>query len=393
MRSGIVAVVVWAAGAIALAVGCQTSNAGPGPGPGPGPGDSAALQLVTAGLNDPVFVTAPPGDTARLFVVEQTGAIRVVRHDSLLPAPFLDLSGHIAAGGERGLLSLAFHPSYALNRHFYVYYTNPLGDIRVVRYTVSAVPEIADSTTGDTILSAFHETNDNHNGGLLLFGPDGKLYAGLGDGGAANDPPGNGQNLDTLLAKILRIDVDGGSPYGIPADNPFVGHVGERGEIWLYGLRNPWRFSFDPTTGDLYIGDVGQNLWEEVDVLSAGSSGGVNYGWNVMEGLHCFQAASCNQTGLALPVVEYGHSDGCAVTGGYVYRGSRIAGLGGVYFYGDYCSGWVRSFRYSGGAATEHRNWPSLSVSGGLSSFGRDASGELYITSLSGSLYRIVPHP
>ncbi|HKE89848.1 MAG TPA: PQQ-dependent sugar dehydrogenase, partial [Gemmatimonadales bacterium] len=369
------------------------SDAGPGPGPGPGPGDSAALQLVTAGLTDPVFVTAPPGDTARLFVVEQTGLIRVVRHDSLLPAPFLDLSGHIAAGGERGLLSLAFHPGYAANGHFYVYYTNPVGDIRVVRYTVSAIPEIADSTTGDTILKAFHETNDNHNGGLLLFGPDGKLYAGLGDGGAANDPPGNGQNLDTLLAKILRIDVDGGSPYAIPADNPFVGHAGERGEIWLYGLRNPWRFSFDRTTGDLYIGDVGQNLWEEVDVLSAGSPGGVNYGWNVMEGLHCFQAASCSQTGLALPVVEYGHSVGCAVTGGYVYRGSRIAALAGVYFYGDFCSGWVRSFRYAGGAATERRDWPSLSVSGGLSSFGQDASGELYITSLSGSLFRIVRHP
>ena len=391
MRLGVAGAAVCVSAAFGWAAGCQGTAIGPGP--GPGPGDSAALQLVTSGLSDPVFVTTPPGDTARLFVVEQTGAIRVVRHDSLLPAAFLDLSGHIAAGGERGLLSLAFHPSYAQNGWCFVYFTNPAGDIRVVRYTVSANPNIADSATGDTILKAFHETNDNHNGGLLLFGPDGMLYAGLGDGGAANDPPGNGQNLDTLLAKILRIDVDAGSPYAIPADNPFVGHAGERGEIWLYGLRNPWRFSFDRTTGDLYIGDVGQNLWEEVDVLPAGSAAGVNYGWNVMEGKHCFQASSCNMTGLVLPVIEYGHSDGCAVTGGYVYRGTRVPAIAGVYLYGDYCSGWVRSFRYVGGAATESRDWPALAVNGGLSSFGEDARGELYVTSLSGTLYRVVAHP
>lgn len=378
--------------AIAVAAGCG-GQAASGPGPGPGPGDSAALQLVTSGLSSPVFVTTPPGDTARLFVVEQGGTIRVVRHDSLLPTAFLDLSAHIAAGGERGLLSLAFHPSYAANGYCYVYYTNPHGDIRVVRYTVSTDPNVADATTGDTILKVFHETNDNHNGGLLLFGPDGKLYAGLGDGGAANDPPGNGQNLDTLLAKILRIDVDGGTPYATPVDNPFVGHPGERGEIWLYGLRNPWRFSFDRTTGDLYVGDVGQNLYEEVDVLPAASRAGVNYGWNIMEGKHCFMASSCNMTGLTLPVIEYGHGDGCAVTGGYVYRGTKVPALSGVYLYGDYCSGWVRSFRLAGGSATESRDWPPLAVSGGLSSFGQDARGELYITSLSGQLYRIVSHP
>jgi glucose/arabinose dehydrogenase len=378
--------------AAGIAEGCRGETAA-GPGPGPGPSDSAALQLVTSGLSYPDFVTTPAGDTARLFVVEQTGAIRVVQHDSLLPTPFLNLTGHIGFGGERGLLSMAFHPSYASNGHFYVYYTNPAGDIRIVRYTASANPNIADSTSGDTILSAFHETNDNHNGGLLLFGPDGKLYAGLGDGGSAGDPPGNGQNLDTLLAKILRLDVDGASPYAVPADNPFVGHAGERGEIWLYGLRNPWRFSFDRTSGDLYIGDVGQNLYEEVDVLAAGSPAGVNFGWNVMEGKHCYGASSCNMSGLALPLVEYGHADGCAVTGGYVYRGTKIPALAGIYFYGDYCSGWVRSFLYAGGAAAENRDWPLLAVSGGLSSFGEDARGELYITSLSGKLYRVVPHP
>lgn len=391
MRGRAAGVVVSVAVAVSVAT-CQRSMVGPGPGPGPGPGDSAALQLVTSGLSSPVFVTTPPGDTARLFVVEQSGAIRVVRHDSLLPTAFLDLSGHIASGGERGLLSVAFHPNYAVNGHFYVYFTNPAGDIRVVRYTVSGSANIADSTSGDTILKAFHETNDNHNGGLLLFGPDGKLYAGLGDGGAGGDPPGNGQNLDTLLAKILRIDVDAGSPYAIPVDNPFVSTAGARPEIWLYGLRNPWRFSFDRTTGDLYIGDVGQNLYEEVDVLTAGSPGGENLGWKVMEGKHCFEASSCNMTGLVLPVVEYGHSDGCAVTGGYVYRGTKVPGLSGLYLYGDYCNGWVRSFRYASGGATENRDWPTLGVSGGLSSFGQGASGELYITSLSGSLYRIVAH-
>ena len=385
-------VLVCVAVAAGIAAGCRGETAA-GPGPGPGPSDSAALQLVTSGLSYPDFVTTPAGDTARLFVVEQTGAIRVVQHDSLLPTPFLNLTGHIGFGGERGLLSMAFHPSYASNGHFYVYYTNPAGDIRIVRYTASANPNIADSTSGDTILSAFHETNDNHNGGLLLFGPDGKLYAGLGDGGSAGDPPGNGQNLDTLLAKILRLDVDGASPYAVPADNPFVGHAGERGEIWLYGLRNPWRFSFDRTSGDLYIGDVGQNLYEEVDVLAAGSPAGVNFGWNVTEGKHCYGASSCNMSGLTLPLVEYGHADGCAVTGGYVYRGTKIPALTGIYFYGDYCSGWVRSFRYAGGGAAENRDWPLLAVSGGLSSFGEDARGELYIASLSGKLYRVVPHP
>lgn len=391
---GVAVVVACAASAVVAAMGCESSTSSVGPGPGPGPGDSAALQLITSGLSSPVFVTAPSGDTARLFVVEQGGTIRVLRHDSLLGTAFLDVSGHISAGGERGLLSVAFHPQYAQNGQFYVYFTNPNGDIRVVRYVVSADPNIADSMSGDTILKAFHETYDNHNGGLLLFGPDGKLYAGLGDGGSGGDPSGNGQNLDTLLAKMLRIDVDGGTPYAIPADNPFVGHAGERGEIWLYGLRNPWRFSFDRTTGDLYIGDVGQDLWEEVDVLPAGSPPGGNYGWNVMEGLHCYGAAACNMSGLALPVIEYGHTEGCAITGGYVYRGSRVPALSGLYLYGDYCNGWVRSFRYAGGAATAARDWPSLAVSGGgLSSFGEDARGELYLTSLSGRLYRIVAHP
>jgi hypothetical protein len=349
------------------------------------------LQLVTSALSSPVFVTAPPADTTRLFVVEQGGQIRVLRHDSLLAVPFLDVSGHIVAGGEQGLLSLAFHPAYASNGRFFVYYTDPSGNTRVVRYQVSADPNVADSTSGDTILAAVQPFS-NHNGGLLVFGPDGKLYVGLGDGGSSGDPQGNGQNRATVLGKILRLDVDLPAPF-IPADNPFVGVAGARGEIWLYGLRNPWRFSFDRATGDLYVGDVGQNTWEEVDVLTAGSAGGGNYGWNVMEGNHCYGASSCDRTGLVLPVLEYGHSDGCSVTGGYVYRGSRVSSLQGVYLYGDYCGGWVRSFRYVNGQATESREWPSLAVSGGLSSFGEDPNGDVYLTSLSGSLYRIVGHP
>jgi glucose/arabinose dehydrogenase len=370
---------------------CSAAQTSGGPGPGPGPSDSAALQLVSRDFAAPVFVTAPPGDTNRLFVVEQGGTIRVLHHDSLRVTPFLDVSGHIVSGGEQGLLSLAFHPFYAQNGRFFVYFTDKHGDTRVVRYQVSADPDIADSTSGDTIL-ATPQPFSNHNGGLLLFGPDGKLYVGLGDGGSGGDPLGNGQNLGTVLGKILRLDVDLPAPY-VPADNPFVATAGARGEIWLYGLRNPWRFSFDRTAADLYVADVGQSAWEEVDVLPSGGPGGQNLGWNVMEGNHCYAASSCDRTGLLPPVAEYTHSDGCSVTGGYVYRGTRVSSLQGLYLYGDFCGGWVRSFRYANGQATEPREWPALAVSGGLSSFGEDPRGDVYLTTLSGRLYRIVAQP
>jgi glucose/arabinose dehydrogenase len=379
--------VVWAAA-------CATGTAPqPGPGPGPGPGaDSVALQLVSSDLTSPVYLTAPPGDTDRLFVVEQGGLIRVLVHDTLLPTPFLDVAGHVVSGGEQGLLSLAFHPDYARNGRFFVYFTDPQGDSRVVRYSVGSDPNVADSTSGDTVL-AVAQPYPNHNGGLLLFGPDGKLYIGLGDGGSGGDPQGNGQNLGVLLGKILRLDVDGAAPYVVPGDNPFVSVAGARGEIWAYGLRNPWRFWFDHGTGDLYIGDVGQNAWEEVDVQPAGTSSGRNYGWNVMEGLHCYAAPSCTQSGLVLPVIEYGHAEGCSITGGVVYRGSRVPLLQGRYLYGDYCSGWVRSFRYAGGRAAEEMEWPSLAVGGGLSSFGEDPRGDVYLLTLGGAVYRLVPAP
>jgi len=377
---------------LSVVLGCQGSSTAPGPGPGPSPG-SPGLHLVTDQLTDPVFVTAPSGDTARLFVVEQGGRIRVLFHDSLLAAPFLDLTSHIAAGGERGLLSLAFHPNYAANHRFYVYFTNPAGDIRIVRYLVSADPDRADSTTGDTVLAVVHQPYGNHNGGLVMFGPDGKLYAGLGDGGSSGDPDGNGQNRKALLGKLLRLDVDSGSPYVIPANNPFAGDTSARGEIWVYGVRNPWRFSFDRKTGDLYIGDVGQDLWEEVDVLPAGSPGGENYGWNEMEGNHCYGAATCTTAGLTLPVLEYGHNQGCTVVGGFVVRDSTVPDLVGRYLYGDYCNGWVRSFLYVLNRATDQRDWPALAGGGGLSSFGEDARGRVYLTTLSGRLYRIVTIP
>ncbi|MGH7545040.1 MAG: PQQ-dependent sugar dehydrogenase [Gemmatimonadota bacterium] len=360
---------------------------------GPAPGDSLdlvlALDTVASGLSGLVFVTSPPGD-ARLFSVQKSGVIRVIESGGLLPTPFLNLSGRVSTGGEQGLLSLAFAPDYATSGEFYVDYTDVDSITRVVRYRVSADPNVADASSADTVLTVV-QPFANHNGGLVAFGPDGMLYVGLGDGGSGGDPEGNGQDTTTLLGSILRIDVDGETTYAVPPDNPLVDAPGARPEIWGYGLRNPWRFSFDRVSDDLYIADVGQGQWEEVNVEPAGS-GGRNYGWNLMEGMHCFGAPTCNLAGMTLPVLEYSHGEGCSVTGGYVYRGSEIPELQGRYFYGDFCSGFVRSFRYVGGAATVEQDWTSqLGTIGSLSSFGEDASGELYITTLTGSVYRIVP--
>jgi glucose/arabinose dehydrogenase len=349
---------------------------------------SPALQLVTSGLDLPLLVTAPPSDSARLFVVEQSGRIRVVRHDTLVGVPFLDLSTAISCCGERGLLGLAFHSQYATNGFFFVSYTNPAGDTRVLRYHVSADPERATATAADTVLSQAQPFS-NHNGGNLAFGPDGYLYFGLGDGGSGGDPLGNGQNTATLLGKLLRIDVSS-MPYTVPATNPFVGQAGVRPEIWAVGLRNPWRFSFDRLTGALYIADVGQSAREEIDVEAAGA-GGRNYGWSTMEGMICY-VAGCSTAGLTLPVHDYTHSDGCSVTGGYVYRGTRVPALAGLYLYSDYCSGWVRSFAWLNGTASDHRDWPSLAPGGNISSFGEDARGELYVVQYTpGAVFRIVP--
>jgi glucose/arabinose dehydrogenase len=322
-------------------------------------------------------------------VVEQAGRVRILKGDALLGTPFLDIRGKIAADGERGLLSIAFHPQYASNGRFYVYLNNKHGDIRIVRYTVSGNADVADESSADTVIGIAHPTYDNHNGGQLQFGPDGKLYASTGDGGGGGDPNGNGQNKDALLGKLLRLDVDVASGHAVPADNPFGSPV------WAYGLRNPWRFSFDRQTGDLYIADVGQARWEEVDIASSGTGKGANYGWNVMEGSHCYGAGSCNQSGKTLPQLEYDHSSGaCTIIGGYVYRGTRVTALAEHYLYADYCSGVVKSFRFVGGAVTDRRDWTTqLSPGQWITSFGEDARGELYLMTQGGALYRIIPTP
>lgn len=354
-----------------------------------------ALRRVATGLARPVDVQAPPGDRARVFVVEQAGRIRILRDGTLVARPFLDLAGRVASGGERGLLGLAFHPDYARNGRLFVNYTDLRGDTVLAEFRASSDPDVADAS-GERVLLRVAQPFANHNGGGLAFGPDGKLYAGLGDGGSAGDPLGNGQRLDTLLGKLLRLDVDAGMPYAIPADNPFAGRSDARGEIWAYGLRNPWRFGFDRAGGDLFIGDVGQAQREEIDVGSATRRGGENYGWNVAEGTRCFAPPSgCDLSGLTPPVLDYGHDEGCSVTGGVVYRGCRMPGWHGTYFYGDFCSGFVRSFRLEAGRAVERRDWtatlgPGL---GQVSSFGVDADGEIYVLDYDGDVFRLVPAP
>jgi glucose/arabinose dehydrogenase len=343
-------------------------------------------------LNFPLYLTAPAGDLSRLFIVERAGVVRIVKDGALLPTPFLDISSQVSLVAEQGLLGMAFDPDYASNGRFVVHYTDPLGDTRVSLFHVSTDPDVADAGTEQVILTA-DQPFENHNGGEVSFGPDGFLYLGLGDGGSSGDPHGRGQDLTDLLGSILRIDVRSTTPYAIPPDNPFVGVAGARSEVWSYGLRNPWRFSFDRATGDLYIADVGQSLSEEIDVSPAleGGGKGLNYGWNRMEGAHCFGVETCDQAGLTLPTFEYGHGDGCSVTGGYVYRGGAIPDLQGQYFFADYCGGWVRSFRYSGGVATELTEWPSLSPGGSIVSFGEDAAGELYVIEADGRVSKVVP--
>ena len=347
------------------------------------------LETVASGLSSPLYLTSPAGDS-RLFIVEQPGRIRIVKNGQLLSTPFLDIRSKIKSGGEQGLLSVAFHPNYAVNGFFFVDYTNTNGDTQVERYAVSGNADVADAASAKPILFVA-QPFANHNGGLVMFGPDGMLYIGMGDGGSGGDPNGNGQNRNALLGKLLRIDINDGDPYAIPPTNPFVDMAGMRGEIWGWGLRNPWRYSFDRSAGMLYIADVGQGQWEEVDVQPA-AQGGLNYGWNIMEGAHCYSPPSgCKQQNLVLPAVEYDHSAGaCSVTGGFVYRGTKIPELAGHYFYGDYCTGWIRSFRYANGQAEDKTQWNLPTVSG-LSSFGEDSAGELYVTSLNdGTVYRIV---
>jgi glucose/arabinose dehydrogenase len=351
------------------------------------------IQPVTGGLEQPLLITNAGDGTGRLFILEKAGRIRVLKNGSLLSAAFLDITSLVnAAGSEQGLLALAFHPAYESNGRFYVVYTDDDGSLVLSRYTRSAAqPDLADPQSGSLLLTIGHPIHANHNGGTLAFGADGYLYWSTGDGGGGGDPFHNAQNLGSLLGKILRLDVDSGSPYSIPASNPFFSHPDPavRKEIWAYGLRNPWRFSFDRQTGDLYLADVGQSAREEINFRLAGSPGGDNYGWPVMEGSLCYEPASgCDRSGKVLPVAEYDHSVGCSVTGGHVYRGSQYPALQGHYFYGDFCTGVLFSLYRDPGAgwtATQIADTPYR-----ISSFGEGENGELYFLDFSGgSVYQI----
>lgn len=353
-----------------------------------GAASTIQLEQIAEGLKSPVFLTHAGDDSGRMFVVEKTGTIAILRDGARAPAPFLDIADLItSSGSEQGLLGLAFHPGYAQNGRFFVYYTAVNGDNTLARYQVSSNPDVADPASGQ-VLFAQPDFAPNHNGGMLAFGPDGYLYVGLGDGGGGGDPQANGQNRSALLGKLLRLDVGGDEPYTIPPDNPWPnGEEQARPEVWAYGLRNPWRFSFDRATGDLYIGDVGQNAYEEIDFQPAGSGGGQNYGWNTREGLHCFRANDCQSSDMVDPIGEYAHDQGCSVTGGYVYRGAAFPSLQGLYIYGDYCSGAIWSLSRDAAGQWQQRKLLDSRVS--ISSFGEDAAGELYVIDLGGELYRV----
>lgn len=380
-----------------------TSSPSPTPSPVPSPTPTAppagtvSLQpVVTEGLFKPLYLTHA-GDE-RLFIVQQHGVIGIVQDDVLRSRPFLDIQERVLADGhEQGLLSLAFHPQYAAagaagNGRFYVAYTaeDAFFDSRVVISQFQVDPNNRNRALPDSekILLVARQPAANHNGGQLQFGPDGYLYIGLGDGGGAGDPEGNGQNRFTLPGSLLRIDVNpADASYTIPPGNPNDAEQG--GEVWAFGLRNPWRFSFDRDTGDLYVGDVGQSNWEEVSMLPTAAAAGANFGWNVIEGTHCYSRANCSLVGTVTPIYEYSHKEGCSVTGGYVYRGEAIPTLQGTYIFGDYCHAevWALTQKVDDTWTTE----TLASISGLISSFGEDVNGELYVVSHVGAVYRIVP--
>jgi glucose/arabinose dehydrogenase len=349
----------------------QPPNAQPGPVP------PLTLTSIASGFTNPLALVQSNDGTNRFFVVEQRGTIRIIQSGAPMAPSFLDISSKVSSGGEKGLLGLAFHPQFAQNRRFFVNYTrvqNSQLQTVIAEYLASSMNSNQADAASERILIVLDQPFENHNGGQLAFGPDGFLYLGLGDGGSGGDPRGNGQSLNTLLGKILRIDVNttsGSKAYGIPADNPFAN--GSAPEIWAYGLRNPWRFSFD-SAGRLFCGDVGQGQFEEVDIIQRGG----NYGWNVMEGAHCFNPSSgCNQNGLILPIAEYDHSEGTAIIGGFVYRGTAISQLQGSYVFGDFTGGKIWMLR-----ETSPGSWTRtvlLSTTRTISSFGQDQAGELYV--------------
>ena len=351
--------------------------------------DAAGVQweVVANGLDQPLDIQHAGDNSGRIFIVERGGKILVLENGFVLEEPFLDIGNKIATrNSEQGLLGLAFHPHYAENGHFFINYSDRNGDTVIARYQVSGNPNQANPDS-ETAFIHVDQPFGNHNGGGMAFGPDGFLYIGLGDGGSANDPQGNGQNLNTYLGKLLRIDVDGGETYLIPADNPFLQGEGLP-EIWVYGLRNPWRFSFDSLTGDLYVGDVGQNQWEEIDFLLAGSPGGANFGWNYMEGQHPFSGEPPAGAELIAPVAEYDHGQGCSITGGVVYRGTELPEWQGLYLYGDFCSGRIW------GLLQIDVIWQTqilMEADFLIASFGQDQAGNIYLADYSTeSVYRLV---
>ena len=351
------------------------------------------LQEVASGLASPVGITHAGDGSGRLFIIERAGRIRILDKTGVLPTPFLDIQSIVTqSGGEEGLLALAFHPNYETNRQFYTMHVNLSGNLALSRFTTSATnPDQAPASSRVELLVIPHPSNGNHNGGTLAFGSDGYLYWSTGDGGGGGDPSNNAQNLNSLLGKILRLDIDSASPYAIPPTNPFYSNPSPsvRKEIWAYGLRNPWRIAFDRLTHDLYIGDVGQSAREEIDFQPSSSLGGEDYGWRVMEGSICYNPSSgCDQSGKVLPVAEYDHGAGCSVTGGYVYRGIDFPSLQGHYFYADFCQGTLYDLYRDGSS-----NWIStllLDTPYNISTFGEDEDGELYFANLSnGRIYRI----
>ncbi len=376
--------------------------ASPGGGAAPHPENLYLEPIPGSPYSAPTFLTAPPGDASRLFIVQQGGIIRIVRDGSLLATPFLDITSLVLSGGERGLLSMAFAPDYATSRKFYVYYTarTPEGQITVAEFLRDASnPDVADPATRRTVITVDHMTYSNHNGGQLEFGPDGYLYLGTGDGGSGGDPDHRGQDLTEGLGKIMRIDPLRGDPYEVPPNNPFVNQPPALPEIFAYGVRNPWRYSFDRQTGDLVVADVGQNAWEEIDYtpLALGGGNGANFGWSCYEGRHAYnlnQPLCMPPPPTVMPVFEYPHSGGhggCSITGGYVVRDADLPTLLGRYIYGDYCTGTIYSNILQIPDAQDDQP-TGLSV-GALSSFGEDACGHVYALSLNGPVYRIYDTP
>ncbi len=357
----------------------------------PRPFPSMRLESVAKGLKAPLGLFHAGDGTGRLFIVEQRGTIRVWKKGRVAATPFLDLRDRVTDGGEMGLLGLAFHPAFPQTGRFFVNYTSRAGGLHTVisEFRAAEGSDTADARV-ERILLTIPQPYSNHNGGEIAFGPDGMLYIGMGDGGAGNDPHGNGQNLATLLGKMLRIDVDpaeGATAYGIPTDNPFVGRKNAAPEIWAYGLRNPWRFAFDPVTGWLYAADVGQNAREELDVIAKGK----NYGWNVMEGAICTPGVNpaCDRAGLERPILDYPRSEGTTVIGGPVYRGRALPDLCGAYVYGDFGNGRIWALRYDGRAVTLQQKL--IETGRSISSFGEDEQRELYVIDYAGEVLKVVP--